>query len=89
MGKAFGLIVMLLALYIGMTIYSKGIDQAYGGLFAPIESSERDSSLATGLTPLAGTAAAPTEARRRAKVTDAVRERVSADLAAGAERRGY
>jgi hypothetical protein len=89
MGKAFGWIVMLLALYIGMTIYSEGIDRAYGGLFAPISSSERDSSLATGLTPLAGTAEAPTEARRRVKVTDAVRERVGADLAEGAKRRGY
>ena len=89
MSKAFGLIVMLLALYVGMTIYSEGIEQAYGGIFAPISSSERDSSLAAGLTPLAGMADAPTEARRPVKITDAVRERVSADLAAGAERRGY
>jgi hypothetical protein len=89
MSKAFGLIVMLLALYIGMTIYSEGVDRAYGGLFAPIASSERDSAPGAGLTPLAGMAEAPTEARRRVRVTDAVRERVSADIAAGAKRRGY
>jgi len=89
MSKAFGLIVMLGVLYIGMTIYSEGIEQAYGGIFAPISSSDRDSSPATGLSPLAGTAEAPTEARRRVKLTDAVRERVSADLADGAKRRGY
>jgi len=86
MGKAFGLIVMLLALYIGMTIYSRGLEQAYGGLFAPIASSDRDSSPATALTPLAGTAEAPTEAARRVKITDAVRDRVTADIAAGARR---
>ena len=89
MGKAFGLIVMLTALYVGMTIYTEGVEHAYGGVFAPISPSERDASLGTGLTPAAGMANAPTEAVRRTKVTDAVRERVSGDIAAGAKRRGY
>jgi len=89
MTKAFGLIAMIIGLYIGMTIYTEGLDQAYGGIFAPIESSERDSSLATGLTPIAGMADAPTAPARRVKVTDAVRQRVNADIQEGARRRGY
>jgi len=89
MTKAFGLIAMIIALYIGMTIYTEGLEQAYGGIFAPIASSERDGSLATGLTPVAGMADAPSAPARRVKVTDAVRERVSADLEEGARRRGY
>ena len=89
MGKAFGLIMMLAALTVGMKIYSEGIEQVYGGIFAPIESQERDSALATHLTPIAGMADAPMEARPRVKVTDAVRQRVTEDLEAGARRRGY
>jgi hypothetical protein len=89
MTKAFGLIAMLIALYIGMTIYSEGIENAYGGIFAPIESSDRDAAMTTGLTPAAGMADAPSSGVRRVKVTDAVRERVSADLEEGARRRGY
>jgi hypothetical protein len=89
MSKAFGLILMLAALTVGMKIYSEGLDQVYGGIFAPIESPERDSALATHLTPLAGMADAPTEPVRRVKVTDAVRQRVTEDLEDGARRRGY
>ena len=89
MSKAFGLILMIIALYIGMTVYTKGMDRAYSDVFAPIASTEGERPLATHLTPAAGTANAPTERRRRVRVTDAVRERVSEDLDAGARRRGY
>jgi len=89
MSKAFGLILMLAALTVGMKIYSEGLSQAYGGIFAPIESRERDSALATHLTPAAGMADAPSDPGRPVKVTDAVRRRVTEDLAAGAARRGY
>jgi hypothetical protein len=89
MGKAFGLILMLAALVAGMKIYSEGLDQAYGGIFAPIASSERDGSAASHLTAAAGMADAPTGHSRPVKVTDAVRQRVTEDLAAGAARRGY
>ena len=89
MTKAFGIIMMLIALYIGMTIYSEGIEQAYGGIFAPIASSEGDSPMATHLTPAAGMADAPMEARPRKRITDAVRDRVTSDLQEGARRRGY
>jgi hypothetical protein len=89
MAKAFGLILMLIALYIGMTIYTQGIENAYGGIFAPIASSDGDNPMATHLTPAAGMADAPTEPRPRKRVTEAVRDRVTADLQEGARRRGY
>jgi hypothetical protein len=34
MSKAFGLIVMMIGLYVGMTIYTEGIDSAFGGILA-------------------------------------------------------
>lgn len=89
MSKAFGLILMLAAMTVGMKIYSEGLDQAYGGIFAPIASSERDGSALTNLTPIAGMADAPMEPVRRGKITDVVRNRVTEDLAEGARRRGY
>jgi hypothetical protein len=89
MAKAFGLIMMLIALYIGMTIYTEGIENAYGGIFAPIASSEGGTPMPTHLTPAAGMADAPMEPRPRQRVTEAVRDRVTADLREGARRRGY
>jgi len=89
MAKAFGLILMLIALYIGMTIYTQGIENAYGGIFAPIAPSDGDTPMATHLTPAAGMADAPTEPRPRKRITEAVRDRVTADLQEGARRRGY
>jgi len=89
MAKAFGLIMMLIALYIGMTIYTAGIENAFGGIFAPIQTSDGGSPLATNLTPAAGMADAPSEPRPRQRITEAVRDRVPADLQEGARRRGY
>lgn len=90
MGKAFGLIVMLLALYIGMTIYTKGIDHLVGGSFAPIQpATDREVSPATHLTPAAQLAEPPSDRQRRVWVTDVVREQVRSDLETGARRRGY
>jgi len=89
MAKGFGLIMMLIALYIGMTIYSEGIEQAYGGIFAPIASSDGGSPMATHLTPAAGMADVPMEPRPRKRITEAVRDRVTSDLEEGAHRRGY
>ena len=85
--RAFGLVMLLVSLYIGMTLYTKGIEQAFGGAFAPIRPiSQREEPLATGLTP--GIADAPSSGDRPMKLTDAVRNQVSADLAAGADRVG-
>jgi len=91
MGKAFGLVMMMIALYLGMTVYTKGFDQAYTSAFAPIQPmAQRDTPLATDLTAAAGLADAPSGGENRPiKVTDAVRNQVSADMALGASRRGY
>jgi len=92
MGKAFGLVLMLIALYVGMAVYTEGIENAFGGVFAPIRPvSEREEPLATHLTPGAQMADAPSEPRRRRRVplTRAVRDRVNADIESGARRRGY
>lgn len=94
MSKAFGLIAILIALYIGMTIYTEGLENALGGVFAPIEPhGDSGTPLATNLTPVAGLADEPTReggaAGGHVRVTDAVRERVTQDLREGARRRGY
>ena len=91
MSRMFGLILLLISLYIGMSIYAKGVDQTLSGAFAPIESSDqREDSPATYLTPgaqLAEEPSAPT--RPRVRITEQVRQRVTADLDSGASRRGY
>lgn len=91
MSKAFGLVLMLVALYVGMTLHAQGMEQAFGGIFAPIESMDRGSSAASALSPDAQAADATSDgaARPRVRVTDAVRNRVTSHLRKGAERRGY
>ena len=87
MGRAFGLIMMLGAMYLGMQIYADGIDRVWGGVFAPIESSDRNSSRATHLSPAAQLADEPSSASRpRERLTERIRRRVTADLEAGASR---
>lgn len=87
MGRLFGLVAILVAMYVGMQIYTQGIDNMLGGALDPIESSERDSSsIGTHLT--GGDVTMPTE-RDRGPVTQKVRDKVTADLQRGAERRGY
>ncbi len=91
MGKAIGLIAMLIALYIGMTIYTEGIDRTLDGFLSPIQSrNNRETPVATHLTPGAQLVDPPSPPRDpRVRVTDAVRERVTVDLHEGARRRGY
>ncbi len=87
MGKLFGLVSILVAMYIGMQIYTNGIDSMLGNALDPIESSERDSSSFGGhLT--GGNATVPTE-RKRGPITQKVRDKVTDDLQRGAARRGY
>jgi hypothetical protein len=87
MARAFGLVLLLISLYIGMEIYTKGIEHTLGSAFAPIQPiAQRETPLATGLTPAAGLADEPSAPDRPVKLTDRVRDQVSADLAAGARR---
>jgi hypothetical protein len=88
-GKAFGLILMLISMYIGMTIYTEGIEAAFGGIFAPIESmNDADSPSALHLTPAAQEADVPHERVRRVPITEQVRDRVTGYVEEGARRRG-
>jgi hypothetical protein len=93
MGKAFGLVMILVSMYIGMTIYTKGAEQTLDSVhkaFAPIQPmSQREEPLATGLTPAAGLADAPSGGENRpVTLTDRVRNQVSADISLGAARHG-
>jgi hypothetical protein len=89
MGRIFGIVLVLAAIYVGMTVYTEGIENAFGGAFAPIEPIDQgEEPLATHLTPAAQMADAPTERRRRVPVTQAVRERVNSHMETGARRRG-
>ncbi len=91
MTRAFGLIAIIIAMYLGMSIYTDGIDRTLDGIFASIEPVDdgRD-PLATHLTPAAGLADAPSApSRPRQRVTERVRDRVTADLQQAAQRRGY
>lgn len=94
MGKAFGIVLMLGALYVGLTLYTEGVDQAFDGVLAgvldPLEPANSRDPYGTHLTPVAqGAGDLPTERRRHGSVTQRVRERVTADLEQGAKRRGY
>ena len=93
MGRMFGLVMLVVSLYIGMTIYTRGAEETLSSVhraFAPIQPmSQRETPLATDLTPAAGLADEPSAPARPMKVTDAVRDQVSADLSVGASRRGY
>ena len=90
MGKGFGLILMMIAMYVGMTIYAEGMDRAFGGIFAPLQSARSsDAPVGRHLTPLAQTGDdAATRPAQRVRITDAVRNRVTADLERAARRRG-
>jgi hypothetical protein len=91
MTRAFGLIAIIIAMYIGMSIYTDGIDRTLNGIFSAIEPvDDREDPLATHLTPAAGLADAPSgPSRPRGRVTERVRDRVTADLQQAARRRGY
>ena len=91
MSKAFGLVLMLVSLYIGMTIYQEGLESAFGGAFAPLESVRGDgSALESELAPTAQfDDAGPSDRERKVWVTDSVRDRVNGSLQSGARRRGY
>lgn len=86
MGRFFGLVLMLIAIYLGMTLYSEGLEGMLGSAFAPIESREGGTPRATHLTPAAQLADEPSGRGQRVWITDAVRDQVTSDLAAGASR---
>lgn len=92
MSRAFGLVLIVLALFVGLTIYTHGTDRLLSRALAQIESPERDGSAAADLTGLAQTADPDAvgggAARPRTVVGQRVHDRVSADLSQGAARYG-
>ena len=85
MVKAFGLITMLIALYIGMSLYTKGMDQTYEAAFGP---AEHESYQDTQVTSRADRTE-PSSPNRRVMITDRVRQRVTSVIQEGARRRDY
>ncbi len=81
MTRAFGLIAILIAMYLGMSIYTDGIDRTLNGIFASVEPVDDRED------PHADPASAPSQPRQR--VTERVHDRVTADLQRAAQRRGY
>jgi hypothetical protein len=79
------------SLYIKMTIYQQGLENAFGGAFAPLESvRDKDGALHSEFAPTADfDASGPADRERKVFITDAVRQKVTADLQGGARRRGY
>jgi hypothetical protein len=90
MGRLFGLVMMLVALYVAATLYTRGVQETFGSATDPIRpGGARDGSAAVQLTPAAQLADPPADRERRVWVTDAVRDQVRSDLDQGAQRRGY
>jgi hypothetical protein len=88
MAKAFGLILMLAAMYIGMTIYTQGLEQAFGGIFAPIDSQTEVDSNASALADEVTLHPQddPSTVRRRIPITEQVRDRVNQHIQRGTAR---
>lgn len=91
MAKLFGFIMLLIALYIGMTIYTEGIESVYHRVVSSTTpANDRDTPMSTH--PTAGDQGADTPNTthsRRGPLTERVRERVTADIEEGARRQGY
>jgi hypothetical protein len=51
MGKLVGIVLIVIAIWIGLTVYSQGTDQAFGGLFARFSGSSTLDGPATRSTP--------------------------------------
>jgi hypothetical protein len=93
--RLFVILLIVAAVWVGMKIYNEGTDEAFGGIFAPLESvrGNEDGSTAADLTPAAQEADVPSEprtARRSGSVpiTEGVRDKVTRDMQMGARRRG-
>ena len=51
MGKAFAIVLMAIAVWVAVTVYSEGTDRAFGGLFASSQGSSNLDSPANRPTP--------------------------------------
>ncbi len=48
MGKMFGLVVLVTALWVGMEVYQEGVDGAFGGAFADLSDSDGEQASRDG-----------------------------------------
>jgi hypothetical protein len=85
LARIFGLLLIVLGIYLGLTVYEQGVDGALGGLFARGRASE-----APAASPVADDAA-PAESRRAGSpspgaITQRVRQRVTEAVQQGARR---
>ncbi len=48
MGKMFGLVVLVIALWVGMEVYQEGVDGAFGGAFAEMGDSDGEQASRDG-----------------------------------------
>ena len=86
MGKLIGLILMVLAVWVGLEVYDKGVDHAFGGVFAWFETPlQPDES--TGYDDAAD-APEGREVRPSGSLAQRVGAKVQSDLDEAAERRG-
>ena len=51
MGKLFAIVLIVVAVWVGLTVYTQGTDQAFGGLFARFSGSSTLDSPATRSAP--------------------------------------
>ncbi len=51
MGKLFVIVLIVIAIWVGLTVYTQGTDQAFGGLFARFSGSSTLDAPATRSTP--------------------------------------
>ena len=72
MAKVFGILMIVIGVWIGLEIFTKGMDSAFGGLFA------------TGNRSATGDQSAPREAAE--SPVQRIRARVQRDIRAGAAR---
>jgi hypothetical protein len=89
MGKVFGIVLFVLAIWVGLTVYDQGVDRAFGGLFAGSKQEAPHRVAAT--TPAApddSESDEPEGSARPAPITERVRERVTGSMEQGARRAG-
>ncbi|HVP29692.1 MAG TPA: hypothetical protein VMW35_11090 [Myxococcota bacterium] len=91
MGKIFGFLLIVIAVYVGLTVYDQGVDRAFGGLFARSHASAPPPGREAEREPVVsdrGDDAPSADGPRRVPITQAVRERVTGAMQEGERRQG-
>ncbi len=87
MKKCFGWMLILGMIYIAMTLYTEGTDEAFGGVFAGMSRTTASEAEAILSHTSAYTEDVPEGSSRKAvPITDAVRDRVTRHMKTAAQR---